>query len=426
MIGEERMATWARRLLIGLGGLAVVGLAAVGLLTLGRPRVSFFPSDTALSDVQASGVGVHLGDVRATLDGRRIGISTVDGQLTPTSDLPAGATVDIEAAAIGPSWLRWLSGPTTPTSVVVHTPRPRPTTRFAVPTTHTPTSSGVVSSVSQHDVRVRFTSPVRSVAYRRGGPGSATHIVHVDPASTVVAIPVPSGVVGGTIALSGVARSWEIVPHMDHTVTWFAATAGSSAIVVADPGPGATAPTSTSPITLTFSTTVTQVLGTARPTLPAGVAGTWSEPTSHELVFTPSGFGYGPGASVTVGFDRPVRVVASGAASSAVPSAASSYTFAVAPGSVLRLDQLLAQLHYLPLRFTPAAGTPTPTTLAAEESTIYAPLAGSFSWRYGDVPAALAAQWSPGQATVMVKGASMAFEAAETTYAYCEEVQYLV
>ncbi len=104
--------------------------------------------------------------------------------------------------------------------------------------------------------------------------------------------------------------------------------------------------------------------------------------------------------------------------SSAVPSAASSYTFAVVPGSVLRLDQLLAQLHDLPLRFTPAAGSPPPTTLTAEESTIYVPLAGSFSWRYGDVPAALAAQWSPGQATVMVKGASMAFEAAENAYDY--------
>jgi hypothetical protein len=289
------MATWARRLLIGLGGLVVVvGLTAAGLLMLGRPRVSFSPSESALGDVQVSGVGAHLRNVRATLDGKSIGISTVDGRLMPTSNLPAGATVDIDPTAIAPSWIRWLFGPTTTTSVVVHTPRPRLTTRFAVARTRTPTSSGVVSSVSQRDVRVDFTSPVSVLAYREGGSGAATHVVHVDPASRVAVIPVPSGVLGGTIALSGVARSWESLPPMNHTVTWFADVAGSSAIVVADPGPGATAPTSTSPITLTFSTTVTQALGTSRPTLPAGVEGTWTEPTpSWSLPPRASGTGRG-------------------------------------------------------------------------------------------------------------------------------------
>jgi len=163
-VGEEHMATWARRLLIGLGGLVVVaGLATAGLFVLGRPQVSFTPSESALGHLQVSGVGAHLSNVRATLEGKSIGISTVGGRLMPTSDLPAGATVDMQATAIAPSWLGWLFGSKTTTSVVVHTPVPRPTTRFAVAETRSSTSSGVVSSVSQHDVRVEFTSPVSVV-----------------------------------------------------------------------------------------------------------------------------------------------------------------------------------------------------------------------------------------------------------------------
>jgi len=160
------------------------------------------------------------------------------------------------------------------------------------------------------------------------------------------------------------------------------------------------------------------------------VKGTWSESSSHELVFTPSGFGFGPGTTVTVSFDHHLVVVgnaavsttasndSSGTASGSTSSAVSSYSFTVDPGSVLRLDQILAQLKYLPLQFTPAPGTAAPTTLATEEKTIYAPLAGTFSWRYGDIPPTLAAQWTPGQPTVMVKGALMAFEGVEGTYNY--------
>ena len=52
--------------------------------------------------------------------------------------------------------------------------------------------------------------------------------------------------------------------------------------------------------------------------------------------------------------------------------------FTVAPGSVLRLQQLLAELGYLPLSFTPAA----PVTSPAEEGNAQA---GSFAWRWTDL-----------------------------------------
>jgi peptidoglycan hydrolase-like protein with peptidoglycan-binding domain len=81
-------------------------------------------------------------------------------------------------------------------------------------------------------------------------------------------------------------------------------------------------------------------------------------------------------------------------------------TFTVAPGSTLRLQQLLAQLGYLPLAFTPSSAS----TTAAAVST--SPVAGTFSWRYASTPASLGDLWAEGQDNVIDRGAVVAFEAA--------------
>lgn len=92
------------------------------------------------------------------------------------------------------------------------------------------------------------------------------------------------------------------------------------------------------------------------------------------------------------------------------------FTTALPP--VLLLQQYLAMLGYLPLRFTPAgdldnreaalARLPTTSGLVPET-----PLAGTFSWAYPNIPASLADQWHPGQANVLTMGAVMQFEDAE-------------
>jgi lipoprotein-anchoring transpeptidase ErfK/SrfK len=128
---------------------------------------------------------------------------------------------------------------------------------------------------------------------------------------------------------------------------------------------------------------------------------------------------FGPDAAVTVTFDQPVSVLgeaAAGAPTTTAATASTSYHFRTSPGSVLRLEQLLAQLQYLPLAFVPAPGVTTPTTFADEVATVSNPLAGSFSWRWASTPASLQAQWTPGSSTVMLKGALMAFEAAQGPY----------
>lgn len=79
-----------------------------------------------------------------------------------------------------------------------------------------------------------------------------------------------------------------------------------------------------------------------------------------------------------------------------------SVPFTVAPGSTLRLQQLLAQLGYLPVAYTPPSPV-TPGQLAA-------PQPGNFSWRWSGLPASLTSQWVPGTFGVITRGAVMRFE----------------
>jgi peptidoglycan hydrolase-like protein with peptidoglycan-binding domain len=164
---------------------------------------------------------------------------------------------------------------------------------------------------------------------------------------------------------------------------------------VASPAPGSTIGPAT-PIALTFSKSVSAALGSSRPHVSPTTAGRWQQVSSHTIVFHPTGGGYGLGADVTVGLPAGVRLVGGPA------------TWHVPPGSTLRLQQLLASLGYLPLNFT--SPTPVGTSIAAQEEAAIHPPAGSFSWRYRNVPSALHSMWAPGASGEMTRGAVMAFE----------------
>jgi peptidoglycan hydrolase-like protein with peptidoglycan-binding domain len=77
--------------------------------------------------------------------------------------------------------------------------------------------------------------------------------------------------------------------------------------------------------------------------------------------------------------------------------------FSVATGSTLRLQQLLAELGYLPVNFSPTTSPTSPAQLAD-------PVTGTFSWRWSDLPAQLTALWTAGTNNVITKGAVMSFE----------------
>ncbi len=396
---HRRHLSWPFRLALGATGLVVLGGAAVALaFVLGRPSLSVSATGEALFTVHVHGVGTQLRQIHATADGRPLPLRSGDGGFVPSARLRQGQAVEVRVTAQAPSWLRWLVGGTVAAAATVHAPK-------AVP------SAAVVVAASAHRVPLRFDSSVSTVTYAAtGGP---SHVVHLHRAATVVDLQVPAAI-GGSLRLQADPRTWEQPSAQPSTVTWFASSVSGEPSAVASPAPGSATASSNGPITLTFDRPISKVLGSNRPTLSPSVQGAWSQPSPDQLVFTPNGFGFGPGTSVTVGFDRPVAVAT--AAKATTSAAASTYSFQVAPGSLLRMEQILAQLHYLPLRFTPTPGTAVPTTFAQEVATMSQPLPGTFSWRWSSTPATLQAQWTPGSPNVLVKGALMAFESSQPTY----------
>jgi peptidoglycan hydrolase-like protein with peptidoglycan-binding domain len=129
------------------------------------------------------------------------------------------------------------------------------------------------------------------------------------------------------------------------------------------------------------------------PMLTPSVPGHWVR-QGTAAVFTPSQ-AYPPDSTVAISLAR--------------KPGAKIKTIATRPtghGSLLRAEQILAHLHYLPLTTSAA----TPQTAAEEANAVYDPPAGSFSWRYPDTPATLKQNWTPGKYGIVVRGAIIAFQ----------------
>jgi hypothetical protein len=156
---------------------------------------------------------------------------------------------------------------------------------------------------------------------------------------------------------------------------------------------------------LTFSQPVSAALGGALPRLHPVAAGSWHVTESHTIVFRPRGYGFGLDTPVTLALPSSVRIIGGQRGGSS-----SFANWTVPKGSVLRMQQILAQLGYLPLRFR--AEHPVPPSPAAQESAAVNPPAGSFSWRYGNTPGSLRGLWQPGEENVVTRGALMAFQNA--------------
>jgi hypothetical protein len=184
-------------------------------------------------------------------------------------------------------------------------------------------------------------------------------------------------------------------------LTWFPARRQPQALV--EPGPGATvAPDG--PITLTFSRPVRATFGTALPTITPAVPGRWRVLDSHTLSFRPRGLGYPLGGHLAVRLPAPVAVAERNGG-----AVTRSLEWDVRHGTILRLEQLLAEAGYLPVGWTPAEDDPAPT--AHEELAATAdPPAGRFHWSYANTPHELRALWKTGEWNEIVRGAVMRFE----------------
>jgi peptidoglycan hydrolase-like protein with peptidoglycan-binding domain len=135
------------------------------------------------------------------------------------------------------------------------------------------------------------------------------------------------------------------------------------------------------------------------PSLTPAVSGVWQIVTPETFTFVPAApLVPSSGETVTVPGGSAGVVSATGK-TLAQPTAAQ---FTVADGGTLRLQQLLAQLGYLPVSFTPAGPLTAPQEAAQAQE-------GSFTWRWSE-PASLEGLWTVGTDNQITKGAVMAFE----------------
>jgi hypothetical protein len=395
----------SRKARVGIGAAVAVVIVGIGiglLALLGRPSVSV-SSGQALVQVHLGGAGTGVTAIQATSAGRTLTLAHQGTGYMPVAGLPQGSTVHVRVTAAPASWLRWLLGSGVSTSATLRAPSAAPSAQVAV-------------AARPGRVTLGFDHPVSVIDYRAAG--EPTRVIRLSRPSVTAELAVPRHQSGGTLQVAAAAWPWERLASPATTVDWLDAPRDGVPAAAADPAPGSTHTGLDSPITLTFDEPVARALGTARPRISPATAGTWTEPGADTLVFTPRGLGFGPGTAVTVSFDRPVAVVGGSTTGAVVLTASGSYHFVVTQASVLRLQQILAQLHYLPLNFTPAPGVHSPTTFAGEVATLGSPLKGTFSWRWQSTPASLQAQWQPGSPTVIVKGALMAFMAANESSSY--------
>jgi peptidoglycan hydrolase-like protein with peptidoglycan-binding domain len=313
----------------------------------------------------------------------------LDGhQVVPAEQLPQGEHLTIQATIQRPGWISWLTGKDEQVQVSETTPVAKLTSAF-------------LTRKAGQPVRVGFRAPVAEVGY--GQLGAKLQPKRLATAGSSYELHEAAS--AGTADIAVAARTWEIPTTA--AITWFPA--GAKATAIATPAPGTTITPNTK-ITLTFSKPVEKALGTDRPPVSPRTAGSWHELNSHAIQFVPEGYGYGLGADVRISLPEGVNLQG-GQARASDPVG----QWRVPDGSALALQQLLAQLGYLPLNFNPASGgsSDIAATPAAEEAAIVNPPHGSFSWRYLGTPAELQGLWSPTKYTELTKGAVMAFEDAQ-------------
>jgi len=339
---------------------------------------------TALARVEVQPLGGTLVSASASgPDGRTIPLSVRDGRLTPRVQLTPGERVSLKAVVRRPGWLGWALGRTLHERMTLRAPVAQVSDRWLT------VRRGSL-------VRVQFDQPVRVVA---AGQAGQLRFRPSDPAGRSVSL--GRRAAAGSVEVAAAARSWERL-GTPVSVSWFPPV--RSPVVVSSPAPGAQL-TPGAPIRLVFSKPLSAIVGSARPELVPRTRGRWRQADSHTLVFTPAGFG--PALATDLRVLLPRAVAVSTAAQGL--HIARQLEWTVPTGSLLRLQQLLAQAGYLPVDWQ-AAGPPVARTPGSELQAAVDPPKGHFTWLYANTPHELRALWSEGQANDITRGAVMMFE----------------
>lgn len=381
--------------LLGLGGL--LALAAVAIWFFAWPRASLQPSAKGLARIDLSGAGERLISAQASYDAHKVTLLDHSGRLVPGTGVPVDTVLTVTVKLARPSWISWLAGSSARLTEKVKTPFARLLDPVAIARPGQP-------------VLARFSTAVSVISVNTSGTDPSEHLS--SPSTNVKIIAQVANGQSGTAEVSGAPHSWETLPPPADLI--YFGTAGHTPIAILTPQLSSSPIAISSNIALTLSEPVAKAFGgkdpTITPVIPGALVpkGTWSEPTPYSVQFTPKGPQFWPGEQMRLELPEPVRISSGQSASQPL----SSITFEGDPGSVLRLQQMLASLGYLPLGWSGAVNTTASTSLAAEASYVSAPPQGSFSWKW-TLPSALTSLWQPGVDTVITRGAVMTFEKVE-------------
>jgi L,D-transpeptidase catalytic domain/Bacterial Ig-like domain len=171
----------------------------------------------------------------------------------------------------------------------------------------------------------------------------------------------------------------------------------------ATPGSGATGVAGVTKVAVTFSSALDP--SAPMPQISPDVPGNWTV-SGRTATFTPDQpFPGSTQVSVQVpGGSTGPRSAEGGE----VPQTWES-SFTTRSYSVLRMQQILAQLGYLPMRWTPS-GAAVGSSASAQEAAAFDPPAGTFRFD-GGYPSALRSFWQQGSANTLDTGAITGFEA---------------
>jgi hypothetical protein len=378
---------WPKRLLVGsaiLIPVLLLGGFVAAAFGLSGARLGRDPS--ALASVETDALGGEVESATATdPNGKEIPIAVEGGKLVPETKLHPGETLHIEATVKRPSLVGWVAGETETLELTLRTPKAKPVSRYI----SVPKKSGKPT--------IHFSQPVMQAAF--GPVGDLTHRTFEHPHRTLNLGEQPAA---GSIVVAVAPRTWERLGKFK-TVNWFPAS--GSPVLVSNPAPGSEISPST-PFELTLSKSVKKALGGEYPSLDPEVPGKWATVNSHTIRFTPTGFGAPMATDLEAKLPEKVEVVQPDGSTEKTDTVA----WHVPGGTTLRLQQMLAQLGYMPNSWKADKGEEVALTPEAEMRAATEPPSGKFDWRFHNTPSQLKELWSPGEAEVITEGALIAFQ----------------
>ena len=373
-----------KRVWIGVAAVVVVVCGLAVTARLAWPSAHLGDDGQSLAHVVSPPFSGEVTSVVVrSADGTNIPVRVNGSKVLPVGKVASGEPLSVQLTVRRPGWAGWLVGSTERHTFQIKTPSAHLVGRWLQ------VKQGV-------PVQLSFDQPVSLVAF-----GKAPARQLEQPQTTIPVGLVASGThAAGAVAVAAVPRTWELLPAPEQA-NWFPAQ--SFPQLLAAPRPG----TPIGPkrqLTLTFSSPVADVLGKLRPRVIPALPGGWRLLDAHTLAFRPRGLGFPLGTKVHIVLPRAAHL-----AHEPGVKLTRRISWEVPIGSTLRMQQLLAQLGYLPVDWHTTADS-APTTTGAELVAARSPPPGHFTWRYPHTPWELRKLWRPGQESEITRGAVMMFQ----------------